>query len=359
MSRAVARPMARSTLRLGSRLNLDDVVRLSGLAFLSMGSAPGKLHVRLAADAASVSGARRFVVDGLSAWGDTRFVDAAELVASELTTNAALHARADFIYVTLERRTTCVRVSVEDDGPLGADVVQARTQAGGDASGWTELDATGRGMAIVGMVAGCWGVDETARGKQVWAELVDPDDALHSFGEPLRTRPTTGSLASDQLPPGWVMVRLAQCPVALSLQQDRHLDELVRELQLLSVDEGSGQSVALADEIRGLLVSPTHARLTGRRAAERAREQGKEVVDVDMAMPREFSELIVQLQEAVTRADQLCKDGQLLTLASPPDVQELRAWMTHEIVAQATCGAPPIPWAEWQGKATSASIGRP
>lgn len=127
----------------------------------------------------------------------------------------------------------------------------------------------------------------------------------------------------------------------------------MRELQLLSVDEGSVESAALAEEIRGLLVSPTHARLTGRRAAERAREEGKEVVDVDMAMPREFSGLVLRLQEAVTRADQLCRDGRLLTLASPPGVQELRAWMTHEVVAQATRGASPTPWADWQGEAHS------
>ena len=148
------------------------------------------------------------------------------------------------------------------------------------------------------------------------------------------------------------MVRLAQCPVGLSLQQDRHLDELVRELQLLSVAGGSAHSARLADEIRGLLVSPTHARLTGRRAAERARDEGREVVDVDMAMPREFSSLVEQLQVVVARADQLCRDDQLLTLASPPDVQELRAWMTHEIVAQATRGATPTPWAQWRSAST-------
>jgi hypothetical protein len=318
------------------------------LAFLFMGGPPSRLHVRLAADPASVAGARRFVVDGLSAWGEGRFVDAAALVASELTTNAALHAGAEFMYVTLERGPMGVILTVEDDGPLGVDVVHARTHAHEDAVAWSELDATGRGLAIVGMMAGRWGVDETERGKQVWAELVDPDDVATSPPKRQRTAPTASAPAMEDLPPGWVMVRLAQCPVGLSLQQDRHLDELVRELQLLSVDRGSAHSAALADEIRGLLVSPTHARLTGRRAAERARDEGKEVVDVDMAMPREFSSLVEQLQVVVARADQLCRDGQLLTLASPPEVQELRAWMTHEIVAQATRGATPTPWAEWR-----------
>jgi hypothetical protein len=313
-----------------------------------MGAAAGRLHVRLAADAASVAGVRRFVADGLDAWGDGRFSEAAELVASELTTNVALHAGAEFMYVTLERTPQGVRVSVEDDGPLGADVVQARTTTGEDLS-WSELDATGRGLAIVGMVAQSWGVDETSRGKHVWADLTDPDDdddLLHA-PDPQRAVAVAGP-ATGELPPGWVMVRLADCPVELSLQQDRHLDELVRELQLLSVDESNAESAALAQEIRGLLVSPTAARLTGRRAAERARDEGRDVVDIDMAMPREFGALVVQLHEAVARADELCREGRLLTLASPPEIQELRAWMTHEVSEQTTSGAAPIPWADWR-----------
>ncbi|GAA1447894.1 hypothetical protein GCM10009641_74710 [Mycobacterium cookii] len=157
------------------------------------------------------------------------------------------------------------------------------------------------------MVADRWGVDGTERGKQVWAELSGRDDVATSPPARLRNLQTASRPSHEDLPPGWVMVRLAQCPVELILQQDRHLDELVRELQLLSVDRGSPHSAALADEIRGLLVSPTHARLTGRRAAELARDEDKEVVDVDMAMPREFSSVVEQLQIVIARADQLCR----------------------------------------------------
>jgi hypothetical protein len=70
-----------------------------------------------------------------------------------------------------------------------------------------------------------------------------------------------------------------------------------------------------------------------------------------MAMPREFSELVEQLHVAVERADQLCRDGRLLTLASPPEIRELRAWMTHEVSTQARDGAAPTPWAEWRSAA--------
>ena len=310
-----------------------------------MQEAPGRLHVRLAADAASVPAVRRFVVDGLTAWGEVDLVEAAELVVSELSSNAALHAAAAFMHVTLERAagTSGVRVAVEDDGPVPAEAVRPRVLLDDEAE-WPGLGATGRGLAIVAMVAGRWGVHPTARGKRVWADLVDPDDE-HGVIEPEAAG--VADAVPDILPPGWALVRLVDCPVELSLQQDSHLDELVRELQLLSLDEGNAESAALAEEIHGLLVSPTHARLTGRRAAERARAEGSQSVDIEMAMPREFGELVARLQEAVTRADVLCEEGRLLTLASPADLRALRAWMTHEVLEQTTREAAPVPWPAW------------
>lgn len=312
-----------------------------------MQDAPSRLQVRLAADAASVPAARRFVADGLNAWGEARLVDAAELVASELSSNAALHASAEFMHVTLERAAGAaagVRVAVEDDGPVGVEAVMART-LGGDDLDWDDLDATGRGLTIVAMLAGRWGVDQTTRGKRVWADLLD-GTATHAALDPERAAPDVRHPAGD-LPPGWALVRLVQCPVALSLRQDSHLDELVRELQLLGVDEHNRESAAIAEEIRGLLVSPTHARLTGRRAAEQARDDHLEFVDVEMAMPREFGVLVEQLQRAVARADRLCEEGRLLTLASPAELRALRAWMTHEVLGQTGRGAAPMSWPAW------------
>ena len=312
-----------------------------------MQGAPSRLEVRLAADASSVPAARRFVADGLTAWGEGGLVDAAELVTSELSSNAALHAMAEFMHVTLERATDAaagVRVAVEDDGPVGVEAVLPRTPAGDDLD-WDDLDATGRGLAMVAMVAGRWGVDETRRGKRVWADLVDPAP-VHEALDPERTESDAGP-AEGELPPGWALVRLVQCPVTLSLRQDSHLDELVRELQLLGVDEHNSESAAIAEEIQGLLVSPTHARLTGRRAAEQARDDHLEFVDIEMAMPREFGVLVEQLQRAVARADRLCEEGRMLTLASPAELRALRAWMTHAVLGQTSRGAAPMSWPAW------------
>lgn len=316
-----------------------------------MGGAAGGLSVRFAADAASVPGARRFVVDGLTSWGRDDLADQAELVASELTGNAALHADANFMWVTVDALDgAVVRVGVEDDGPVGVEAVQPLAVAAHEGSlDWSDQAATGRGLAIVAMLSKEWGVEATALGKRVWADLADPD-AVHEVRGPTRVVAPPGTGAASDLPPDWALVRLADCPMELSLRQDRHLDELIRELQLMAADHGNPQSQEVADQLRDLLAAPAGARATGRRTAERARAEGLDHVDVEMAMPRAFSALVPQLRDAVRRADQLCEDGHLLALASPPEIRTLRSWMTHEIIAQADRGEEPLPWPEWDDR---------
>ena len=57
------------------------------------------------------------------------------------------------------------------------------------------------------------------------------------------------------------------------------------------------------------------------------------------------------MAELVTEADRLCEREQLLTLASPPELRELRAWMAHEVSGQLRDAAVPITWAEWRDRA--------
>jgi anti-sigma regulatory factor (Ser/Thr protein kinase) len=306
-----------------------------------------ELRIRLAADPVSVPGARRFVTDGLRSWDLATLADDAELCVSELAGNAALHSASTFMVVSLQRSAESVRVTVEDDGATPATAVQPRLGFPGPdeqiAVDDVEDEATtGRGLAIVSILASDWGVEETEQGKRVWAVLTDDADEH-------RVRPPSGSVAQPaapgQLPPGWTLVRLLACPVELSLRQDRHLDELIRELQLMQ-GENSDRSQAIARQLGGLLTGPAHARHTGRRAAQQAAAAGLEHIDVEMAIPPEVGGEVAELQRAILAADALCEEARLLTLASTPDLKALRAWMTEEIGAQ-TGGADPVPWPDW------------
>jgi hypothetical protein len=70
-----------------------------------------------------------------------------------------------------------------------------------------------------------------------------------------------------------------------------------------------------------------------------------------MALPAEASLMIRELQSAVSAADELCEDLQLLTLASTSDLRALRRWMTGEIVAQIEDGREPLTWEDWRQQA--------
>ncbi|MFI2312568.1 hypothetical protein AMK17_19590 [Streptomyces sp. CB00072] len=111
----------------------------------------------------SVRRARRLVHLALDVWGLADVQGAAELVVSELLTNAVLHARrGDSVRVTVTRlEGGRVRVAVVDlskDWPAPRD-------AGGD-------EESGRGLGIVeALSGGRWGVDPLPWGKRVWASL--------------------------------------------------------------------------------------------------------------------------------------------------------------------------------------------
>lgn len=323
------------------------------------------LRVRLAADAASVPGARRFVADGLRAWGHDELVDDASLCVSELAGNAALHANSTYIEVAVMDLDRVVRLLVEDDGPAPLEAISPRAMLPDIEESLEGLEGelddielllnaptTGRGLAIVSVLASDWGIEELEHGKRVWAELAAEPTDEHGPRQPHTTRDTVPDepviVSPEELPPGWLVVRLAGCPVDLSLHQDQHLDELVRELTLMSVDDENTESARLAHRLEAILRAPAQARAAGRRQAQAARDRGERIVDVEMAIPREFSPEVRRLNEAVTEADRLCEQQRLLTLASPQELRDFRSWMTEEITGQAERGTTPTTWDEWR-----------
>ena len=114
----------------------------------------------LPAEPASAGRARRFVVDTLQRLQYDTMTDVAELLVSELVTNALLHAGSE-VRVRVEADGSRIRVEVQDGSP-----VNVRKRAVSPES------TTGRGLALVDALATRWGSDAvTDRGKAVWFEL--------------------------------------------------------------------------------------------------------------------------------------------------------------------------------------------
>ncbi len=99
----------------------------------------------------SVSAARRFVRQVLTAWHLDAAVDTAQLLTSELATNAVLHARTAFA-VLVSQQGDEVRVDVLDGSPVPPR--QRRT---------TSTAATGRGVAMVARLSTGWGATPSER----------------------------------------------------------------------------------------------------------------------------------------------------------------------------------------------------
>lgn len=112
------------------------------------------------ADVAEPRAARSFVVDVLRQAGvGSMTLDDAKLVVTELATNAVLHARSSFsVHVRAEESR--VRIAVSDASSTPPAMAEMNVTA-----------TSGRGLQLVAAVSADWGVEATASGKVVWAEL--------------------------------------------------------------------------------------------------------------------------------------------------------------------------------------------
>jgi anti-sigma regulatory factor (Ser/Thr protein kinase) len=87
--------------------------------------------------------------------------EVAELLVSELVTNAVVHAQSRLV-LQVEVADPRVEVSVED---LGGGLPLPTPDAPEDDS------VGGRGLLLVDALADSWGCEQTPSGKRVWFEL--------------------------------------------------------------------------------------------------------------------------------------------------------------------------------------------
>lgn len=142
--------------------------------------------IRLGLDLDDVARARTFVTRQCEQWGcPAELVQDARLVASELVTNALVHAHSS-CELQVRRANDVLRLEVQDHGTGVPDLQEPGTQR-----------ESGRGLLVVSLLTAAWGSERTEDGgKRVWAELLGSPGA--PAGTTLATGPGEGEGAGDR-----------------------------------------------------------------------------------------------------------------------------------------------------------------
>ncbi len=118
-------------------------------------------EMRLAVDDLNGAGtARRAATTAISDWGVQPVVsEDACLVVTELVTNALVHGRSE-AHLRLLHDEKCLRVEVADENTRLPMMAPPDPRS-----------LSGRGLLMIASLVKTWGVERTASGKYVWAEL--------------------------------------------------------------------------------------------------------------------------------------------------------------------------------------------
>jgi hypothetical protein len=148
-----------------------------------------------------------------------------------------------------------------------------------------------------------------------------------------------------------VTARLAQVqfinvPVPLMFKANQHQQELMREFALIQLSDDSARQDVPA---RLLEVVDRHrhefSTLSFRRIDELAEaiQRGDPHMDMEIDVPPTAGPAALEMRSTLAEADEFCRRGDLLTLATPPEYVAFREWFLGEIVRQLD-GNPPSPW---------------
>ncbi|MGW3094712.1 SpoIIE family protein phosphatase [Streptomyces sp. NPDC001102] len=154
---AIIRALAATFSAAGRGGRKDDVALL--MARLNGIDADDVAEWRLALDPVEVSRARAVVREQLHDWGLAKLAPHAELLVSELVTNAVRHSHGSPVLLRLVRGDTLL-CEVDDDDHELPTLLSA-----------DPYDDFGRGLRVVSTLAREWGTSRTTTGKTVWFEL--------------------------------------------------------------------------------------------------------------------------------------------------------------------------------------------
>ncbi len=296
----------------------------------------------------SVGRARRLIREHLKGTALEGLADTAELVVSEVVTNAIVHTGTRIELSTMLDGTG-LRVEVSDSGkhlPVMAS--------------YDTLASTGRGLHLVAELSDHWGVESKPGGKVFWFHLgLDGRDESPPSSEMPGTghAPSVeheGRLARDND----VIVVLLNLPALMHGAWQQHAKSLLRDLLLLGIDveaideieshAAAMDALAILEEQIGTMDAgedPAEILVMG---AEPHVTQARVSLVVPVGSVAHFETLDSQLDSALSHA----QAGRLLTPPTQPEFAAFRRWLCEQVRSQAD-GERPEPWAPPEGLATA------
>jgi anti-sigma regulatory factor (Ser/Thr protein kinase) len=304
-------------------------------------------EAQLPAELGSVVAARRLVESAASSWGIADSVaQNAALAASELVTNAVLHA-GTVLRVTVRRLGRGMRLEVHDGSSrlpvVGADRPEDLLAT---------RSMTGRGLALLAGIVDRWGADPVSGGKVMWAEIgtgrrrvaaMDPPPPRPSDTATAPTGAMAGLRSVTALAGGGRKVHLMGVPVRLLVESARQFADLQREMQVVGLDHnGPKELVALAATSREISARIGTLRQAGSDVAEEALARGESVIDFDVVVPDDAVDAFDRLGSLIRRVGDALVRRHLLTMPPSDEVTAYRRWYREEIAWQ-LMGRPPQP----------------
>jgi anti-anti-sigma factor len=144
-----------------------------------------------------------------------------------------------------------------------------------------------------------------------------------------------------------VAIELRGVPLDLYGASAAHIDALQREFEMVLRDEPDVAAQEVPRRLRALVQHIKERFSDFRESADAeiaaARERGDAVADLTYEAPVDLGAELMRLRDLLEEADEYCRSGDLMTLASPPEVRAYRNWFFGEFERQSR-GEPPTPW---------------
>jgi PAS domain S-box-containing protein len=291
----------------------------------------------LMAHPSSVATARQMVRDVLTGARREDLVETAQLLVSEVVTNALVHAGTPIDF----------HASVGDAG-LRVEVTDGSTQAPAPRS-YAAMAGTGRGLRLLQQLVDRWGTHARPDGKTVWFEL----DSGNRLDE-MVSSPTPDALDAGASPgaPGEdvVDVVLLNTPLLLHAAWQEHAEGLLREYLLVKLDTEDPTEALEAHAAASDAISLLHEHLPRPRLGENPEELMAHAVEPGVSSRREVLPVprtsvphFRVLDQAMDSAIALADSGAFLTPPIQPELRELRRWLCQQVSRQVN-GEPPSTW---------------